>query len=169
MNPTIYIAIFIIAGLTLFGIVVSWINTNKKNKENKKLLGEFDDFAIKNNLAIDKKQTLNKNMIGIDRLNLKLIFLDNSKIPQEFHLIDLYDLSACRLIKQKNDSNGHISNIFLQCIFKKEVAAPDIILPFYNEITDDLFKMIRLAKKASYWKKSINIFRESAVLSLQSV
>ncbi|MEO9021610.1 MAG: hypothetical protein ABI237_16775 [Ginsengibacter sp.] len=166
MNSTVYIAAFIIISLVLFGILISWYNKRKKRRDTDKLIQDFDDFAIKNNLAIDKKQTLNKNMIGIDRMNFKLVFLDNNKTPQEFHLIDLLDLSNCRLIKHKNQNNGHISNISLQCIFK-EKKEQDIILPFYNEMSDDLFKMLRLSKKASYWEKSINIFRESAILLTQ--
>jgi hypothetical protein len=35
-------------------------------------------------------------------------------------------------------------------------------------MTDQLFKMMRLSKKATYWQKCINIFREAAVLSAQN-
>lgn len=102
--------------------------------------------------------------IGIDRLNHKLVFLNNSDGVSKFYLINLSDLSDCRLIKQKNKSNGHISNIFLQCFFKqKDIAG--IFLPFYNEMNDDLYKLMRLSRKAHYWWKSINIFREAAELA----
>ena len=169
MNSTVYIALSIIIALITFAIVISRINRNKKEKENKKLAAEFDYFAIKNNLAIDKKQTLNKNMIGIDRLNLKLVFLDNSNNARErFHLIELNDLSACHLIKQKNSSTGHISKILLKCIFIQKNRAP-IELLFYDEMKDDIFKMMRLSKKALYWEKNINIFREIAELSTGSL
>lgn len=167
MNSTAYIAASLIITLILIGVILSWYNKKKKRKERDMLTKEFNEFAIRNNLAIDKKQTLNKNMIGIDRMNFKLIFLDRSTDPQEFHLIDLQELSDCRLIKQKNHSNGHISHIFLQCIFNDK-NKNDISLPFYNEINDDLFQMLRLSKKASYWVKSINLFRESAVLLMQN-
>lgn len=167
MNSTSYIAASLILALILLGVIVSWYNKKKKKKDNDKLRQEFNEFAIKNHLAIDKKQILNKNIIGIDRMNFKLIFLDRSTDPQQFHLIDLRDLSDCRLIKQRNNSNGHISHIFLQCIFNDKNKS-NISLPFYNEINDDLFQMLRLSKKASYWVKSINLFKESAVLLMQN-
>lgn len=167
MNSTAYIAASLIITLILIGVIVSWYNKKKKKKEKDRLMQEFDEFAIQNNLAIDKKQTLNKNMIGIDRMNFKLVFLDRSTGPKQFHLIDLQDLSDCHLIKQKNNLNGHISHIFLKCIFNDQDES-DISLPFYNEINDDLFQMLRLSKKASYWVKSINIFKESAVLLMQN-
>lgn len=164
MDSTVYIALFIVIIFVVFGLALSWRNHHKKMKENKKLLDEFDTFAISHNLAIDKKQSLNKNMIGIDRLHLKLVFLESNKGDNQFHLIDLEEISACRLISQKNPSNGHIRNISLQCTFKQK-DKPALILPFYNEMKDDLFKLMRLSKKASYWEKSINIFKESAELS----
>jgi len=164
MNSIEYTALFIVIALILFGFILSVSNKARRKKEKKDLWNEFDDFVIKNNLAIDKKQSLNKNVIGIDRLSHKLIFLDKSHGISKFQIISLYDLSDCRLIKQKNKSNEHISNIFLQCIFKQKDIA-DIFLPFYNEMKDDLYKLMRLSRKAYYWQKTINIFRETAVLS----
>ena len=165
MNSSVNIAVLMIAVLVTIAFVISWVNRYKKEKEKKKLAEEFEHFAIKNNLAIDKKQTLNKNMIGIDRLNLKLIFLDNNNTPGEFHLIELNEVSACHLIKHKNSSTGHISRILLKCIFIQK-NRESIELPFYDEMKDDIFKMMRLSKKALYWAKSINIFKESARLSM---
>jgi len=148
VNSTEYIGLLIIIVLATFTIVISWINRNKKKKENENLETEFDHFAITNDLAIDKKK-LNKRMIGIDKVNLILVFFNNSSAQGEFHLIELNDLSACRLIKQKNDSTGHISRIFLKCIFIQKNRLP-IELPFYNEMEDNIFKMMRLPKRAYY-------------------
>lgn len=106
-----------------------------------------------------KKQTLNKNTSGLDRVKLKLIFIDKCKIPQRLHLINLQDILVCQLLKTRNLMNGHINNISLRCSFK-EKNKPDILLPFYDEANDKLYKMMRLLKKASYWKKSITLFRE---------
>jgi len=166
MDPTINIAVFIISAFVVLGLLLSWRNYRRKACENKKLLDEFDAFAISHDLAIDKKQTLNKNMIGIDRLNLKLVFLDRSTGAGQFHLIDLEEILNCRLISEKNTLNGHIRSIYLQCTFKQQ-DKPALILPFYDEMRDDLFKLMRLSKKAAYWEKSINIFRETAELSVK--
>lgn len=138
---------------------------HKKKNDYKKLLKDFEDFLIRNHLTIDKKQHLHKNMIGIDRLNLKLVFLDNSLMRPQFHVINLEDISCCRLIKQKNPATGHISAIYLKCSFK-DSEIPGIEIPFYHALHDDIFKMMRLSKKASYWQKSITIFSETAKLSV---
>lgn len=168
MNITVYIAVFILAFLILFGIIISWFNQKKKKAEYKKLLKEFENFVIKNHLSIDKKQELHQSMIGIDRLNLKLVFLDKRTDPALFHVANLEDISTCRLIKQKNLSNGHIGLISLNFTFKQK-NIPDINIPFYDALHDGIFKMMRLSKEASYWEKRVNIFRQTAVLSEQNV
>ncbi len=166
MDSTVNIAVFIIGAFVVLGLLLSWRNYRKKNFESKRLLDEFDAFAISHNLAIDKKQTLNKNMIGIDRLNLKLVFLDRSTGASQFHLVDLEEILNCRLVSEKNTLNGHIRSIYLKCILKQK-DKPALILPFYNEMKDDLFKLMRLSKKAAYWEKSINIFKETAELTMK--
>ena len=166
MSSTVNIAVFIIGAFLVLGLLLSWRNYRRKFYESKRLLDEFDAFAISHNLAIDKKQTLNKKMIGIDRLNLKLVFLDRSAGVSQCHLIDLEEILNCRLVSEKNVSNGHIRSICLRCTFKQQ-DKPALILPFYNEMKDDLFKLMRLSKKAAYWEKSINIFKETAELSMK--
>jgi hypothetical protein len=167
MHLTSYLAVFIVVGLVIVIALVSWYKSHKTKERNKKLYKEFEDFVVENKLTIDKKQTLNKNIIGLDRLNSKLIFIDNSVAPAKRLLINLADLAACNLKKEKNAKNGHISSIFLHCIFK-ENKEPHLKLPFYIAGHDDLYKMMRLSKKASYWEKTINIFREVPPGSLES-
>jgi hypothetical protein len=161
MNSNGYIILYVIINLVLLAFLISWFINYKKKKERNKLIKEFDDFVVQNKIKIDKRQTLNKNMVGLDRKNKKLVFLNRSSRPQQIQLIHLPKLSSCHLLKRRNRSTGHISNISLHCSFK-EKDKEDILLPFYNEANDTLYKMMRLSKKASYWEKSINLFREGA-------
>jgi hypothetical protein len=162
MNSNGYIILYVIVNLILLAFLISWFINYKKKKERNRLIKEFDDFVLNNKIKIDKKQTLNKNMVGLDRENRKLVFLDRSNNSPQIQLINLPKLLSCHLLKRKNPSTGHISNISLQCTFK-EKDKEDILLPFYNEANDKLYKMMRLSKKASYWEKSINLFREGAL------
>ena len=167
MHVTSYLALFIVGGLLVVLILFSWYRSYKTKEDDRKLYKEFEDFVVENKLTIDKKQTLNKNIIGIDRLNGVLIFIDNSVVPVKKLLINLPELAACNLKKERNAQNGHISSIFLHCIFK-ENKEPDLKLPFYIAGIDDLDKMMRLSKKSSYWEKTINIFREVPSGSIES-
>lgn len=162
MNASLYIAIGFIVFIVLVASTISWFNGYKKKKEKQKQLQKFNDFVINNNLTIDSKQRFNKNIIGIDRLNFVVVFL-NSK-TKRFLLVRLKDLADCRLINERNKISGHIDRIYLQCIFRQK-EKDEVILPFYNEQSDDVYMMLRLSKRAAYWAKRINIFREAARLS----
>ena len=137
----------------------------KRKKKRQKQLQKFNDFVINNNLTIDNKQRFNKNIIGIDRLNFVVVFLNNK--TKKFLLIRLKDLAECRLIKERNKISGHINRIYLQCIFRQK-EKEEVMLPFYNEMNDDVYMMLRLSKRAAYWAKRINIFRETARLKEQA-
>ncbi|HEY5369248.1 MAG TPA: hypothetical protein VIJ75_09670 [Hanamia sp.] len=73
------------------------------------------------------------------------------------------NIVSCKLKKDRNKVTGHISKISLECVFEKGIFAIHFV--FYDESKDDAFKIMRSFKKASYWKKCINIFTESANLS----
>jgi hypothetical protein len=166
MNYAYYIPIFLILILVPVVMAVAWTRVKKRKRKREKLRKRFEDFAIKNNLSIDKKQIVRGNMIGIDRLNFKLVFLINSASKKQFHLVDMRDLLNCSLKKDRDKVTKHISKIYLQCQFEKGV--PDINFVFFDESKDDPFKMMRSFKKASYWKKCIDIFTETANLSGKS-
>lgn len=166
MNATEYTGLSIIGALLLFAIGLSWINRIRKKKQIKNLLKEFDDFIIQNSLTIDNRQRLNKNIIGIGRLNYVVVFLNNS--TKKIHFIPLKELAECRMVKERNKPGGHIQRIFLRCDFKKK-DSPAIFLPFYHEMNDGVFMMLPLSKKAAFWAKRINILREAAKLKYQKV
>ncbi len=161
MNSSVYIAIGFIVFIVLMAAGISWLNGYNKKKEKKKQLKRFNDFVINNNLTIDNKQRFNKNIIGIDRLNFVVVFLNNK--TKKFLLVRLKDLADCRLIKERNKNSGHINRIYLKCIFRHK-EKEEVILPFYNELNDDVYMMMILSKRAAYWAKRINIFRETARL-----
>jgi hypothetical protein len=161
MNAIEYIGLSIIGACVIFAICISWIRRAAQKKQHKKLLQEFDDFIIKNDLTIDNKQRFNKNIIGIDRLNYVVVFFNNN--TKKIHSVRLKDLAECNVVKEKNEPGGHINRIFLKCNYKQKERG-EVIFPFYNAGNDDLFMMMTISKKATNWAKRINIFREAAVL-----
>lgn len=162
MDATIYFAVGIIAAIVLLAAFLSWSSRRQRKKLKKHLYRIFDNFVISNNLTIEKKQKANCNVIGIDRINYKLVFYDGT--INLFHLIDLSEISSCRMVREKNEESGHISRIYLQCI-SKDHDVPPVNLPFYDSREDNVYRMLRLAKKAAYWQSSINIYRKAAVLA----
>lgn len=164
MNAIEYIGLSILGTVLLLAICISWVRRTRKNRQNKKLLKKFDDFIIENDLTIDNKQRFNKNIIGIDRLNYVVVFSNNS--TKKIHSVRLKDIAECSVIKEKSEPDGHIHHIFLKCNYKQKERG-EIIFPFYNANSDDLFMMMTITKKANNWAKRINIFREAAILKNQ--
>lgn len=163
MNYSYFIPILLILILVPVVVAGAWIKANKKKRRKGMLRKQFENFAISNNLSIDKKQIVRGNIIGIDRLNFKLVFLLKSASKMQFHVIDMENILSCNLNKDRDKVSGHISKITLQCVFEKGLS--DINFVFFDESKDDPFNMMSSFKKASYWKKCIDIFTESANLS----
>jgi antitoxin component YwqK of YwqJK toxin-antitoxin module len=153
-NP---ILIIILILLILF-FISSLIGFRKKQLA-KKAEKEFEDFVQANHLIIEKEQTLHKNRIAIDKENSKLIFIEKSTTRHQHHVIDLTEVAYCKLLRTKNPKNGHIHTISLQCNFIDDKKSP-VLLTIYQENRDPVYKMMRLSKKAMYWKKTINLFKE---------
>ena len=166
MNIGIIVLFAIVAIILLIATIHAALRLKKK-KQKENLLNHFNDFANLHHLSVSKKQTLNKSIIGIDKDGFKLLFLDGKKHPNEIFLVDLKEVSNCRVLKIRNESTGYISKIFLKCSFRKNIK-PDLSLPFYNEKTDKLFRIMRLSKKALYWQKAIELFREPNVRFIPS-
>jgi hypothetical protein len=153
-----FIPLFATIGLVLLILLLGGLINYLKKVREQKLIKEFDELSKKNALSIDKQQTLNKNMIGIDRVNQKLLFLDRNKLPQQSYIIDLSEVEECELVRIKNPSSGLINNISLR--FKYKTGKADTLLPFFVEGVNKQFKTMRLSKKAMYWVKSVNLFKD---------
>ena len=151
--------LFIIADIILLIFLIVWLIRYQNKKERSRTMKEFDDFVIENNLKIETKQTLNKNIIGLDRENMILVFLDRKNQIKPVRTIDLKEIHSCKTIKTRKTDNSHIKSISLEIIYRN----PDkesVVLPFYHENNDKFYKMMRLAKKAYHWEKRINLFRK---------
>lgn len=151
--------LFIIADIIFLTFLVVWLVKYQNKKIRSRTMKEFEDFVAANNLIIETKQTLNKNIIGLDRENMKLVFLDRKNKIKPVRSIDLEEIQSCKTIKSRKTDNSHIKSISLEITYRKP-EKESVVLPFYHENNDKFYKMMRLAKKAYYWEKRINLFRE---------
>ena len=151
--------LFIIADIILLIFLVVWLIRYQNKKIRSRTMKEFDQFVYSKNLKLETKQTLNKNVIGLDRENMVLVFLDRKNKVKPVRTIDLNEIHSCKTIKSRKTDSGHIKSISLEITYRN----PDkesVTLPFYHENNDKFYKMMRLAKKAYYWEKRINLFRK---------
>ena len=151
--------LFIIVDILLLIFLVAWLVKYQNRKVRSRTMKEFEDFVAANNLTIETKQTLNKNIIGLDREKMILIFLDRKDKIKPVRMIDLHEILSCQIIKSRKTDNSHIKAISVEIIYKNP-EKESIVLPFYHENNDKFYKMMRLAKKAYHWEKRINLFRK---------
>ena len=168
MDTTGNFTLFTIGAIIALAFAIPWFIHYRRKSEKRKLARYFHEFVEANNLHLENEQSLHKNRIGIDREKLKLVFMEGSKFPPKSYLIDLREVSVCKVSKIRNKSTGYIHRIFLKIIFKDK-EKKNLLLPIYNESTDKLFRMMRLSKKAQYWQKSIELFREPTTRILTAV
>ncbi|MBS1738166.1 MAG: hypothetical protein JSS98_16400 [Bacteroidetes bacterium] len=153
-----YQLIFILLSILITGVIATWIILrNRKAIAEKKLKETFYQFSKQHDLFINKSQTLNGNMIGIDRRKLKILFLNCNNGAAEVNVIDIKNVGECTVQHEINTANGFIKNINLRCTMRNTDEMQ--LLPFYHEKPDTLNKKMRLSKKASYWAKAINLYR----------
>ncbi len=162
MNNTGFI-LFVIVDIIFLILVVIWLVRYQNKKIRSRTMKQFDDYVAARNLAIETKQTLNKNIIGLDRENMKIIFLDRKNRVKPIINIDFDEILSCKTITSRKTDNSHIKSISLEITYRNS-QKERIILPFYHENNDKFYKMMRLAKKAYYWEKRINLFREMPVV-----
>lgn len=155
--------LFIIADSIFLIFLVVWLVRYQNKKIRSRTMKEFDDFVAANNLTPESKQTLNKNIIGLDRENMKLIFLNRKNKINPVRMIELEDILSCKTIESRKSENSHIKSISLEIIYRNP-EKEKVVLPFYHENNDKFYKMMRLAKKAYHWEKRINLFRQTSSL-----
>lgn len=154
----LYLLIFILLAILILIVVATWWFLSKRKTDREHLLKEkFYKMAAQNDLYINKSQTLNRNMIGIDRRKLKILFLDGHDVAVQEKVIDLKNVAECSVHNEINPANGFIKNIYLRFAMFKPGEIE--FLQFYREKSDPLEKKMRLSKKTSYWEKTINLYK----------
>ena len=124
--------LFVLIDLIFLFLVVIWLVRYQNKKIRSRTMKQFDDYVAAHNLTIETKQTLNKNIIGLDKENRKIIFLNKKNRINSVLNIDLEDVISCNTIKTKNTDNSHIKSISLEITFSNAEKEP-VILPFYHE------------------------------------
>ncbi len=153
-----YLLIFIFLAILVVIISATWLFLNNRKARRRNILKDkFYNLSERNDLYLNKSQTLNGNMIGIDRRKLKILFLNSNDCAEEVNVVDLRNVVECSVQNEINPANGFIKNINLRCTMRKPGEIE--LLNFYKENLDPLDKKMRLSKKASYWEKTINLYK----------
>ena len=131
--------LFIIADILLLVFLVLWLVRYQNKKIRSRTMKEFEEFVAMKNLTIETRQTLNKNIIGLDKENMILVFLDRKNTIKPVRTIDLNEILSCKIIKSRKSPNSHITSISLEILYRNP-EKERVILPFYSENNDKFYK-----------------------------
>jgi len=158
MSSTLFVAILIILVVVAPIMILMRINRSELKKEENLLLQEFDDLRKENQLTIGVIEKMGKRIIGLDKLNRKVLFLDKTKETTQVHLFDLRRLSSCEIVKTVARPERHIGTLGIQCLFM-DSNHPSIHLTIFDTHFDNIDDLSSIEKKAECWKQNISIHK----------
>ncbi|GAB3196254.1 hypothetical protein ABID22_002830 [Pontibacter aydingkolensis] len=135
--------------LAVFIVPIILIQSKQKAKKNK-LLSEFLASGEQQQLRITQYDFWNQCYgIGLDEVQQKLFYANKCAGKEQQLVINLAEVSKCRLVSEKREVNGNVvfDLIGLHISFRNP-KLPDQHLEFYNkEISLSLMDELQLAEK----------------------
>lgn len=152
IQTTIVIAIF----LLLF-IIPFWLLIRANKAKEKKFINRLLEVGRQHQIQFTEQEIWNEKAIGIDTAHKKVVFL-NLKLPAASEMmIDLNQMSGCKLYKQGEVKQGmpaRDAKVELQFTPKQSgTSAPSLV--FFDMNVDDPLQMNVCQEKAKAWLQRI--------------
>lgn len=164
MNTFSVIIFFLLLPVLIIGFL-AFIEEKKRKQIKRALEKEISQLINENNLGMLEIDFFRRKAIGIDRKNMKLVFVDFRNKPTDKFCIDLETLFFCRVVKTCDDPSDKIKKIFLEIRNKNSEKVSK--LTFYDRNSDNLYAKASLERRAEYWKNKINCYGASVKFNLQ--
>jgi len=129
-------------------------------KREEQLLIVFNRLGSLYYLSFTSQEIFHNKIIGLDGLRRKILIIEDCNHRYDFRFIDLCEVKACKLKKIYGSVNGsdspknrlekYLEAITLQFDFKRE--NPPVALEFYPNITNNIFNITELERKAKQWE-----------------
>jgi hypothetical protein len=155
--------IAIILGLSaVYGITE--ILKGKRKKNNKiSLAMAYDMLVLKNKLSIEQMDVIRNKLIALDRLNQKLVMIDQNEGSEEELCIPLQHIGSSGIMIERNDQHESIKRISLQLQHRR--TGTQYSFCFYDDAHDPIIELPSLSKKAWHWSNRVNIHRQPGTVS----
>lgn len=170
-NNIVLLSIFVLATFSL----IVFFKIRNKSKE-KKIFSNLKFFAQENNCLISSYDHWDKSLIGISNAeHPKLFFIRKIYNIDYREILDLADVSSCKLVKEERHVNVNKEKITVTdkigLVFTfHSYGRPDVYLEFYNNEYDQwtIWTELELAKKWTEIVKSV-ISKNQAKVEINKV
>jgi hypothetical protein len=119
----------------------------------------------KNELLVADVEFFRNKVIGIDRRNKKLVYVEYGKGIIDQFCIDLNSLSFCKIKRGVDKFSNRVTDISVEV--KCKGINKIYRLNFYNSSFDKMRLKTSSLKKAEQWKTKINLNRRSVSFDTQ--
>jgi hypothetical protein len=158
MDVIIIIMLALLVPTLIIGLF-ALISVRRKQIIRTKLEGAFDQLIKNNQLRIVDTESFRDRVIGIDKVNKKLVFVQFRKEGLKTLSLDLKAISFCRVTKTIDRFSGEVIKIFLH--LKYEDSDQLFSLNFYDRSYDDPRAKQSSLEKARLWKDKVNLHRRT--------
>ncbi len=156
--------VIIIALFFLIFIVPFWLLVRAHKAKEKKFIHHFNEVGRQHQLQFTEQESWHGKAIGVDARHKKVLYLDN-KLPQLGELvIDLNQMSGCKLWKQGEVKQGlptRDSKIELRFTPKQITNAAPALL-FFDMNVDDPMQINTAQERAKAWLQRIEVCMQQA-------
>jgi hypothetical protein len=165
-TSTLLFAGGIVGFIVILIVVLSYTTLRQRRKEIEKYERFFHQVAETSGLSLTKKEFLRNRMIGWDGSLNKMVFVDYSKEPMHSDIIELKEVSSCRMsvnndtvtekVRGENKvTDTFIASVKLQLKLRNGHAVPTEF-PFYKYGVDSLHELEHLKQAAGKWNELVN-------------
>jgi hypothetical protein len=123
----IIVAAIVIAVLVVAIIFFARASRAQARKKKDDLLLSLTRTANSYGLQLTEHE-INKDALGIDEINNKMIFIQYKEKEPDVHVIDLANVKEARVVKhvqkQAGERDEHINSIALEILFRTNAVAP---------------------------------------------
>ncbi|MFZ1807832.1 MAG: hypothetical protein WAU36_11440 [Cyclobacteriaceae bacterium] len=119
------------------------ISKRNRSQRFKYFFDKLKDFATRHSAQIDEHDVWNATAIGLDKIKLKLFYVQTNGESQIDREVDIKKVLQCRVekksrtISNNGNNNKIIERLDLYFVFTDK-NSPDLLLPFYDNKRDSL-------------------------------
>lgn len=158
----IFAALLVISVAISLSLLFVLLHNRRRYRKLNELLVRFDRLGVENKLTISNQEIIKPSVIGLDRVNKKLLFvkrINNEKY--EAAVVDLNEVKSAGVKRIKHSTagekhwlGGSPEKIVLQLEFAGD--KPPIRLPFYTYLDNHILDIPQLESRAKDWEARLS-------------
>ena len=163
MLETLLTAAVVLGIIFIFIVLFIFLHKTRDNRKLAKYKVVLAEVAWKNKLDLAEQETINHYIIGIDKINFILLYIDFSNDKEEVILLDLWGMKDLKVTTEDNNVyeqrkgksvlvDKHVAKLKLEVTLIDAASKVDLVLYQYGDGMQDF---LPIKERAAYWSHLI--------------